>query len=68
MYMYYVQDQGSKALFGGAMTDSEEEGISDNFRLIMLSYCLLVDDFIVDEMGRPINRKKGRDQSTDMLV
>ena len=31
-----------------------------------LLYSCLVDDFIVDEMGRPINRKKGRDQSTDM--
>ena len=28
-------------------------------------FCL-VDDFIVDEMGRPINRKKGREQGTDM--
>ena len=27
MYMYCLQDQGSKELFGGAMTDSEEEGI-----------------------------------------
>ena len=30
--------------------------------------CFLADDFIVDEMGRPINRKKGGDQNTDMYV
>ena len=31
-----------------------------------LNLFVAVDDFIVDELGRPINRKKGGDQSTDM--
>ena len=30
MYHHSLQDQGSKELFGGAMTDSEEEGIQLN--------------------------------------
>ena len=70
MYMYCLQDRGSKELFGGAMTDSEEEGIwgqlQIDFVVILACSVLYIDDFIVDEMGHPINHKKGREQGTDM--
>ena len=52
------------------MSESEEEGL---YKLTVQFFlhggdCTLADDFIVDEMGRPINRKKGGDQNTDMYV
>ena len=31
-----------------------------------IALSVAVYDFIVDELGRPINRKKGGDQSTDV--
>jgi len=37
-------------------------------RIILSVGSSFADDFIVDELGRPINRKKGGDQNTDMYV